>query len=274
MNAKPLGPAFDSNTLIKQTQRKLVTLWMEQAGADTLIVPAAWAELTRDTATRPGMTAARRWKAMEHMPNSPFLLLQLTEEQDEMAEEIRHTFTEACFPQTSAHDIPFHNDAVIISQALALGTDALITNNMRSIDHRAINDVIRSAFRLNTGYVLTLDAALMDAFPDGESAEQLLKLALATTAPASPQQETNLQQEWTLEQAHEDLTGLCRALEGANMPDTASRLDTRWHLARDLDAVVAFALATARESNALRWERMRGALGQPLRNGPPAAMPT
>lgn len=267
MNAKPLGPAFDSNTLIKQTQRKLVTLWMEQAGADTLIVPAAWAELTRDAATRPGMTAARRWKAMEHMPNSPFMLLRLTEEQDEMAEAIRHAFTEACFPQTSAHDIPFHSDAVIISQALALGTDALITNNMRSIDHRAINDVIRSALRVNTGFVLTLDAALMDAFPDGESAEQLLKLALATTAPANPQQG------WTIEQAHEDLTGLCRALEGANMPDTASRLDTRWHLARDLDAVVAFALATASESNALRWERLRGALGQPLRDSPPNGMP-
>ena len=41
----PDGLAFDSNLLGKQTQRRLVSLWMETAGAKVLILPRVMDEL-------------------------------------------------------------------------------------------------------------------------------------------------------------------------------------------------------------------------------------
>ena len=40
-----LGPGFDTGTLIRPTQRKLVTCWMELAGTRTLILPRVLEEL-------------------------------------------------------------------------------------------------------------------------------------------------------------------------------------------------------------------------------------
>ena len=45
MTEEPLGPAFDTVTLIRPTPRKLVCLWMEQAGLRTVLLPTVWEQL-------------------------------------------------------------------------------------------------------------------------------------------------------------------------------------------------------------------------------------
>lgn len=37
-----LGPGFDTVTLTRPTPRKLVCLWMEQAGLRTVLLPTVW----------------------------------------------------------------------------------------------------------------------------------------------------------------------------------------------------------------------------------------
>lgn len=42
-----LGPGFDTVTLTRPTPRKLVCLWMEQAGLRTVLLPTVWEQLAR-----------------------------------------------------------------------------------------------------------------------------------------------------------------------------------------------------------------------------------
>ena len=72
-----------------------------------------------------------------------------------------------------------HGDAVIVSQALALKTDALVTSDIRSIDYYEINNLVERSWGANAGFVSTLDDALCAAHAGGEGGEQLLVLALA-----------------------------------------------------------------------------------------------
>ena len=48
MSDESLGPSFDTGTLIRPTQRKLVCRWMESAGLRTLILPQVWEEHVAD----------------------------------------------------------------------------------------------------------------------------------------------------------------------------------------------------------------------------------
>ena len=45
MTDEPLGPGFDTVTLIRPTPRRLVCLWMEQAGLRTVLLPTVWEQL-------------------------------------------------------------------------------------------------------------------------------------------------------------------------------------------------------------------------------------
>ena len=45
VDSRRVGPAFDTNTLIRPTQRKLVCCWMESAGIKTLLLPRVWQQL-------------------------------------------------------------------------------------------------------------------------------------------------------------------------------------------------------------------------------------
>lgn len=98
--------------------------------------------------------------------------------------------------------------------------------------------------------VTTLDNGLCRAHQCADAAERLLILALSTIAPAPAD-------EWPVDDAHEDLRRLRKALAGSNLITTSDRLENRWNQSRDLEAVLEQATDAARSSRALRIERQR-----------------
>ena len=246
-----LGPAFDTGTLSTPTSRKLVGCWMEQAGRRTVIVPQVWRELTESPGPAARDYPKKAWRRLAERPDSPFLLPRLSDEQEETAYGIRSKFTSACFPRVHPVDIHTHSDALIVSQSLALGTDILVTGDIRTIDHYEVNLVVRQLLGRNAPFVTTMDKALSDAFPGAHAAEHLLTLAMSTVAPAAHEPE------WPVDDAHESLGELRRAMAGAGLMVTAERLDTRWNECRDLTAMLERARSMADQSHALRCERLR-----------------
>ena len=252
MADEPLGPGFDAGTLIRPTQRKLVCRWMESAGARTLILPRVWEELTRRHPASKRYSAAKAWLTLAEYRDAPFRWVEWTDDHERTAEDIRSRFTQACFPAHAADQIDTNSDAVVISQALTLGTDVLVTTDVNTIDHYEINIVVERALGRNTGFVVTLDDALQRAFRGGEEAHQLLLLALTTIAPPRPET-------WSVDEAFAALHKLRDAMVGAGLRHTAIRLGTRWEQCRDLERALAEAQELAGRSNALRFERMRAA---------------
>ena len=252
-----LGPGFDTVTLTRPTPRKLVCLWMEQAGLRTVLLPTVWEQLAHPRRNKIGVNAAS-WQRMRTQRNTPFRWLELDEAQQEAVDDVLRHFTEPCFPRLAADQIPDDADANIIAEALIVGTDVLVTQEINSINHDEINFVIEQRLGANSGFVLTLDRALARAFPGGEPADHLLMLALATIAPpapAAPAAPAN--REWAVEYARQDFANLLRALAGANVRETAQRLDVRWNQCSDLERLLAAARMVAENSRALRFERMR-----------------
>lgn len=251
MTDDSLGPAFDTGTLSTPTPRKLVGCWMEQAGRKTVIVPEVWRELTTSQGPAAREYPKTAWRRLAEGPDSPFTLPSLSEEQEEVAYDIRSKFTSSCFPAVHPVAIHTHSDALIVSQSLALGTDILVTGDIRTIDHYEINLVVGQLLGRNAPFVTTLDEALSSAYPGGSAAEQLLTVAMSTVAPAAHEPE------WQAEGAYRDLTELRRAMTGAGLTVTAQRLDTRWNECRDLATMLEKARSMAEQSQALHCERLR-----------------
>lgn len=245
-----LGPAFDTMTLMRPTPRRLVGCWMEAAGLLTLVLPEVLRELTREPVPERKFTSAKAWREAVKRQDTPFLWVVLTEDEHRLAQDMRASFTQACFPMTPRDGIMTHGDAIIVSQALALGTDALVTSDVRTIDHYEINNLIERTWRENAGFVTTLDDALCGAHAGGEGAERLLLLALSTVAPDAGAA-------WSVDQAHADLQNLRKAMRGAALPVAADRLENRWNSARDLETLVAAAKSFAADSRSLRFENVR-----------------
>ena len=252
MTDEALGPGFDTVTLTRPTPRKLVCLWMEQAGLRTVLPPTVWEQLAHPRRNKIGVNAAS-WQRMRTQRDAPFRWLELDEAQQEAVDDVLRHFTEPCFPRLAADQIPDDADANIIAEALIIGTDVLVTQDINSINHDEINFVIEQRLGANSGFVLTLDRALARAFPGGESADHLLMLALATIAPS----DAPASHEWAVEDARQDFANLLRALAGANVRETAQRLDVRWSQCGDLERLLAAARTVAENSRALRFERMR-----------------
>ena len=246
-----LGPAFDTGTLSSPTPRKLVCCWMEQAGRKTIIVPEVWRELTKSQGPAAREYPKTAWRRLAERPDSPFALPSLSDEQEEVAYDLRSKFTSACFPGVHPVTIHTHSDALIVSQSLALGTDILVTGDIRTIDHYEINLVVGQLLGRNAPFVTTLDQALCNAYPGGRAAEQLLTVAMSTTAPTADEAE------WQVDKAHRDLDELRRAMTGAGLTVSAQRLETRWNECRDLVALLERARQLAEHSHALRCERLR-----------------
>ena len=248
---KGLGPAFDSGTLSTPTPRKLVGCWMEQAGYKTVIVPEVWRELTESKAPAAREYPKKAWRHLATLSDSPFVLPVLSDDQEEVAYGIREKFTTACFPCVHPANIHIHSDALIVSQSLALGTDVLVTGDIKTIDHYEINLVISKLLGRNAPFVTTLDDALCRAYSGGNAAEQLLVTAMSTVAPA-PHDPT-----WSVESARQDLDALREAMMGSRLTTVAQRLDTRWNECRNLTTMLERARLMADRSHALQCERVR-----------------
>lgn len=249
-NDDSLGPAFDTMTLSRPTVRKLVGCWMDSVTVPTLVLPQVWRELTHEPEPARTFGSSHAWQAASRHPDAPYRWARLTEDEYARSHEIRSLFTQACFPQVPHDAIMNHSDAIIVSQALALQTDALVSSDIRSIDHYEINNLIERSWGGNAGFVVTLDDALCQAHAGGEGAERLLVLALATIAP-------DMDAGWGVDAAFADLQKLRKALRGAALPVVADRIENRWECGRDLDRLVASASEVAARSPTLHFERIR-----------------
>lgn len=248
----PLGPAFDTAPLLRPMQRKLVCCWMESAGFKTLLLPRVWQQLVDRAGSSSRFRSTDAWVRLAKEPNLPYRWVDWTSDLEDAAYDLRSHFTEACFPNRTAEQISYDSDAVIVSQALALGTDMLVTSDVNTIDHYEINLVVEQRLGRNTGFVVTLDDALQQAHPGCDAGQSLLTLALATIAPPP-------ERKWPVEAAHRDLEKLQQAAIGASLRKTAMRLDTRWNQCPDLEETLAHAQTMAAQSRALETERLLAA---------------
>lgn len=259
------GPAFDTNALSRPTTRKLVGCWMEQAGLPTVILPQVWTELIRKPRrTKTRVAVVESWQRIARMDAPPFMWVTLDDEQHRLANEVVECFTQACFPNTDPDTFDTHSDALIIAEAVAVGSEALVTSDTRSIDHYEVNGVLGQAFGSNVEFVTTLDSALCRAHPCGQASEQMLLLALATIAPRRGVP-------WTVDGAHDDLQRMRQALVGARLLDVSSRLENRWEQSRDLERLLLQAQDMATNSRALEVERMRSGWHREYEAGHPKA---
>ena len=249
-----VGPAFDTGTLIRPTQRKFVCCWMEMAGAKTLLLPKVWSQLTEGAGTSSQFRSSDAWvrlaKELHDTPAQPYQWVEWDTDLEDAAYDIRSHFTQACFPHCSAERIPQYDDAIIVSQALALGTDLLVTSDINTIDHYEINLLAEQRLGRNAGFVTTLDEAVQQAHRGCDAGQALLTFALTTIAPRQDV-------EWSVDAAHQDLMRLCEAMNGASLPITASRIGTRWEQCANLEATLRLAQMQASELKCLASERAR-----------------
>ena len=255
----PPGLAFDSNLLGNQTQRRLMTLWMESAELSVLVLPRVMEELQAPNMVDRSPSAQRRnalhkqcWNDITAMPDAPLKLLQLDDDELETASEIVRRFTLRCFPKlTHPTQILRNSDAMVIAQAIAAGVDCVVTNNMRSIDHYEINDLVARSMGRNMGIVVEADHAVLQAHAGGNSARRLLILAMASNWPRPGEV-------LEVDEAHKYVTDLAaRLVQGANMPDVADRLVNAFDVEPSLDWVIEEANELVTNSRMLRCERHR-----------------
>lgn len=257
------GPTCDTNLLSTPTPRRLFTLWMEQAGTGTALLPQVWAELTGEnrTDTSPRAIAHRNaWFAVIDIEHSPFEIVRLTTEEHERVEDILGAFTLRHFPAlANVADIRHRSDCLVVAQGLACGVDMIVTNNMRSMDHYEINQLVRERWGRNEGFLVAADDALLAAHPGGESARRMLAMALASVRPScSPEPD--------LGSTRALLGELCNRLRsGLQMPNTAQRLINTFENDSRIEDTLALAADLARHSLALKAERARTAI---IRNAP------
>ena len=186
---------------------------MEQAGLPTVILPEVRDELTRVPRSAPVPPAVvQSWWHVRNLPDAPFAWVELDDDQKMVAVDVLNSFTAACFPRTPVDRIAALPDANIVAEAVAIGAEALVTGDINTIDHYEINGVLSKAFGRNREFVTTLDSALCRAHPCAEAAESLLTLALSTVAPVQSEG-------WGVDDAHEDLKRLQKALVGSNLTE-------------------------------------------------------
>ena len=255
----PDGLAFDSNLLGKQTQRRLVSLWMETAGAKVLILPRVMDELCAPNMVDDFPTAQRRnaahnrcWNDVVAMQDAPYAIVTLSDEEKEAASELMQRFTLRCFPRLNdPTQIHRNGDAMVLAQGIAAGVDCVVTNNMRSIDHYEINELVARSMGRSAGIVVEADRALLQAHSGGDSSRQLLLLAMASNWP---QPEEYL----SIDDAHRYVHELAERLaRNVNMPNVADRLVNAFDVDRDMEQLLDAAKELSRSSQMLRCERHR-----------------
>ena len=252
------GPAFDTNILRSPTTRLLATCWMESSGCLTPVLPMVFVELTAvyESSRAGDIPRLHRdaWIAALDDRDTVFHKVEMTNDQQDAAAAIRTKFDVKCFPRLhDATEIYGNPDAVVLSQGLACEMDMLVTNDVSSIDHYAVNDVVQNVLGRNAPYVHTLDRAINDAHRGPEASRRLLCRALATVWPAE-------HASMSIDECRELLDALCVRLGGgAQMPETAKRLVNTFEMDRDLEQLMQDAQAEARESLAVKSERRRAA---------------
>ena len=256
---KPSGLAFDTNLLNKQTPRRLMSMWMESAQAKVLVLPSVMKELCAPNLVDDSPGAQRRnalhsqcWNDVVAMRDAPYAHLELSDDEKDVASEVLQRFTLRCFPKLNEpSEILRENDAMILAQGIAAGVDCVVTNDMATIDHYEINDLVAKTIGYNAGIVLDADRAMLQAHPGGHASRQLLLTAMASNWPRP-------EDPMSSGEAHAYVRELAtRLAQNVSMPNVARRLVSAFELDDDLDQLLDAAQELARTSQMLRCERLR-----------------
>lgn len=267
-----LGPAFDTNMLNTPTPRRLMSLWMECAELPVPILPTVMAELTKGPRLHasPHEVETNRlhrevWRDAIEADNSPFAVLETTPDLSARTREIVDLLDLKCFPELeTAGQIANHPDAAIIAEGVAFGTEVVITNNMNTINHYEVNDLMARKTGRNAPVVVTADKAVLDAHAGGEASKAFLATALASAWPDDGRR-------LGIGESHRLLTALCERLAGGvRMREAADYLLTLFRTDDHLEQVIESARRLAITSNALACERRR--MKRVVRSSAPPAM--
>ena len=254
-----LGPAFDTNMLNTPTPRRLMSLWMECAELPVPILPTVMAELTKGPRLHASQEEAETnrlhreaWHDALETANSPFVLLEPTPDASARIREVLDLLDLKCFPELETPgQIANHPDAAIIAEGVVFGTEVVVTNNMNSINHYEVNDLMARKTGRNTPVLVTADKAILDAHAGDEAARALLITALASAWPDDGRPQS-------IEESHRMLRALCERLAGGiRMRDAAEYLLVTFRIDDDLNEVIESARQLAITSNALECERRR-----------------
>ncbi|MCY4508457.1 MAG: hypothetical protein OXG35_16105 [Acidobacteria bacterium] len=156
---------LDTSELLRPLPRRLHTAWAEIHERKTAMSPTVAQELApegRRTRAFDGVSAAERmlrqndgtltrrdearlriqgwWARMWRDETSPYLLAELTNEQDRLATELARQIDPKCFPAARPGYVSDHRDTQIICESLARRATVLLTSNMRTIDHERVNE--------------------------------------------------------------------------------------------------------------------------------------
>ena len=128
------------------------------------------------------------WARMWRDETSPYKIVTLSDEQLALAERIRHMLPHKCFDNSRGLYAGDHRDAQIVCESLALNAKVLMTSNLRSINHNALNAWVveegaRNGFRPEP-VVYEADGVLVEKARKPEGHERLLKAALISQWPA------------------------------------------------------------------------------------------
>ena len=79
------------------------------------------------------------WARMWRDETSPYKMVTLNDEQLALKEQIRHMLPHKCFDNSRGLYAGDHRDAEIVCESLALKAKVLMTSNLRTINHEALN---------------------------------------------------------------------------------------------------------------------------------------
>lgn len=127
------------------------------------------------------------WARMWRDETSPYKIVRLSEEELALAERIKHMLPHRCFDNSRGQYAGDHRDAQIVCESLALEAKVLMTSNLRSINHDALNTWVveegaRNGFRPEA-VVYEADGVLMEKAHEQEGYERVLKAALISQWP-------------------------------------------------------------------------------------------
>ena len=247
------GLAFDTNLLSRPLTRRLMLLWMELSGLTVAVLPTVKTELAfrRERATKEQRLLddlyESVWEESWRKTGSPYELLTLTEDQEELAGEMLSSFTLRCFPKAASKErIARLPDANILAEAIAAGVDMVVTNNMASIDHMEVNALARAMTGSNENIVASADDALLTTHVGGEGSRHLLTMFMASSWPDRGRRSMSMSD------CHAHLATCTRGLAtGAAMPNCAVRMTNAFDVDEALEEVISNAQTLAQDSLAL-----------------------
>ena len=185
---------------------------------------------------------------MWRSPHSPYNLIVLTPEQEDLAEELALKIPPSCFPKTDEQYLESNHDTRIVCETAAAGGSMLLTSNLGTISHEAVNKWAVSKGRQHgfpaRPFIFKADDALAATLETRGGLEQGMRAAVLTAWKREPRTVNQ-----AVDDAREHLAGISSGT-GGHLKETAGRIVAALDACRNRRQLV--------ESVAVRFPERRG----------------